>query len=168
MVKEKNSVLWQKRKNLHWSIVLEELRKSASQDSNLAIVKATNIASSRDICISQTLLKGGNEWPKHGVDKSWTRRLEIRIKRRAQNVTALLEVGKASHVPRQSKINLLDMDASLPREAKRSSKARFDRRCIWLFIYKMSEYRTVSTLTIDETKVSSCKIFYYYTHILYL
>lgn len=40
-------------------------------------------------------------------------------------------VGKASQISRQLKINLLDMDAALPEEALRSSKAHVERRWAW-------------------------------------
>lgn len=40
-------------------------------------------------------------------------------------------VGKVSHILKQLKINLLDMDAALPKAALRPSKAQLDRRQAW-------------------------------------
>ncbi|GKV07676.1 hypothetical protein SLEP1_g19422 [Rubroshorea leprosula] len=48
-------------------------------------------------------------------------------------------VGKASQVLRQLKINLLDMDAALPEEALRPSKAHLERRQVWRSFVKSAE-----------------------------
>ncbi|KAL2335636.1 hypothetical protein Fmac_016849 [Flemingia macrophylla] len=48
-------------------------------------------------------------------------------------------VGKASHILRQLKINLLDMDAALPAIALRPSKAQSDRRQAWCAFVKSAE-----------------------------
>jgi len=48
-------------------------------------------------------------------------------------------VGKVSHILRQLKINLLDMDAALPAFALRPSKAESDRRQAWRAFVKSAE-----------------------------
>lgn len=48
-------------------------------------------------------------------------------------------VGKVSHILRQLKINLLDMDAALPKVALRPSKAQSDRRQAWRAFVKSAE-----------------------------
>ncbi|KAI5442455.1 hypothetical protein KIW84_011503 [Lathyrus oleraceus] len=48
-------------------------------------------------------------------------------------------VGKVSHILRQLKINLLDMDAALPEVALRPSKAQLDRRQAWRAFVKSAE-----------------------------
>jgi hypothetical protein len=47
-------------------------------------------------------------------------------------------VGKVSHILKQLKINLLDMDAALPDVALRPSKAQLDRRQAWRAFVKSS------------------------------
>ncbi|KAF8407933.1 hypothetical protein HHK36_007073 [Tetracentron sinense] len=48
-------------------------------------------------------------------------------------------VGKDSQILRRLKINLLDMDAALPEEALRSSKAHLAKRCAWRAFVKSAE-----------------------------
>lgn len=48
-------------------------------------------------------------------------------------------VGKVSQILRRLKINLLDMDAALPEEALKPSKAQSSRRCAWRAYVKSSE-----------------------------
>lgn len=48
-------------------------------------------------------------------------------------------VGKVSHILRQLKINLLDMDAALPKVALRPSKAQSDRRQAWRSFVKSAK-----------------------------
>ncbi|KAL5974479.1 hypothetical protein ACLOJK_031144 [Asimina triloba] len=48
-------------------------------------------------------------------------------------------IGKASQILRQLKINLLDMDAALPEEALKLSKAHVSRRCAWRAFVKSAE-----------------------------
>ncbi|KAJ1416476.1 Zinc finger, PHD-type [Sesbania bispinosa] len=48
-------------------------------------------------------------------------------------------VGKVSHILRQLKINLLDMDAALPKVALRPSKAQLERRHAWRAFVKSAE-----------------------------
>ncbi|XP_043723570.1 methyl-CpG-binding domain-containing protein 9-like [Telopea speciosissima] len=48
-------------------------------------------------------------------------------------------VGNVSQILRRLKINLLDMDAVLPEEAVRTSKAHLTKRCAWRAFVKSSE-----------------------------
>ncbi|XP_020266981.1 methyl-CpG-binding domain-containing protein 9-like [Asparagus officinalis] len=48
-------------------------------------------------------------------------------------------LGKVSHVLRQLKINLLDMEAALPEEALRTSRSLISRRCAWRAFVKSAE-----------------------------
>ncbi|KAL5080075.1 hypothetical protein RYX36_008496 [Vicia faba] len=48
-------------------------------------------------------------------------------------------VGKVSHILRQLKINLLDMDAALPEVAIRPSRAQLDRRQAWRAFVKSAQ-----------------------------
>lgn len=48
-------------------------------------------------------------------------------------------VGKVSQILRRLKINLLDMDAALPEEALKLSKAQSSRRCAWRAFVKSSD-----------------------------
>lgn len=62
-------------------------------------------------------------------------------------------VGKVSHILRQLKINLLDMDAALPAIALRPSKAQSDRRQAWRAFVKSAEtiYEMVqATITLED------------------
>ncbi|KAL0915468.1 hypothetical protein M5K25_015887 [Dendrobium thyrsiflorum] len=47
--------------------------------------------------------------------------------------------GKIFQVVKRLKMNLLDMDAALPEEAIRTSKACFFRRCAWRMFVKSAE-----------------------------
>ncbi|XP_014510912.1 methyl-CpG-binding domain-containing protein 9 [Vigna radiata var. radiata] len=62
-------------------------------------------------------------------------------------------VGKVSHILRQLKINLLDMDAALPAFALRPSKAESDRRQAWRAFVKSAEtiYEMIqATFTLED------------------
>ncbi|XP_027358287.1 methyl-CpG-binding domain-containing protein 9 [Abrus precatorius] len=62
-------------------------------------------------------------------------------------------VGKVSHILRQLKINLLDMDAALPTIALRPSKVHSDRRQAWRAFVKSAEtiYEMVqATITLED------------------
>ncbi|KAK7316429.1 hypothetical protein VNO77_35457 [Canavalia gladiata] len=62
-------------------------------------------------------------------------------------------VGKVSHILRQLKINLLDMDAALPTIALRPSKAQIDRRQAWRAFVKSAKtiYEMVqATITLED------------------
>ncbi|XP_077237756.1 methyl-CpG-binding domain-containing protein 9-like [Tasmannia lanceolata] len=48
-------------------------------------------------------------------------------------------VGKVSQILRRLKINLLDMDAALPEEALKPSRAHLSRRCAWRAFVKSAE-----------------------------
>ncbi|KAJ4961937.1 hypothetical protein NE237_021847 [Protea cynaroides] len=48
-------------------------------------------------------------------------------------------VGNVSQILRRLKINLLDMDAALPEEAVRTSKAHLTKRCAWRAFVKSAE-----------------------------
>ncbi|KAK9117096.1 hypothetical protein Sjap_016043 [Stephania japonica] len=48
-------------------------------------------------------------------------------------------VGKVSQILRRLKINLLDMDAALPEEALRASRARSPNRCVWRTFLKAAD-----------------------------
>ncbi|KAE9612723.1 putative histone acetyltransferase chromatin regulator PHD family [Lupinus albus] len=62
-------------------------------------------------------------------------------------------VGKASHILRLLKINLLDMDAALPKVALKPSKAELDRRQAWRAFVKSAQtiYEMVqATITLED------------------
>ncbi|ESW23089.1 hypothetical protein PHAVU_004G017600 [Phaseolus vulgaris] len=62
-------------------------------------------------------------------------------------------VGKVSHILRQLKINLLDMDAALPASALRPSKAESERRQAWRAFVKSAEtiYEMIqATFTLED------------------
>ncbi|XP_061353751.1 methyl-CpG-binding domain-containing protein 9 isoform X2 [Gastrolobium bilobum] len=62
-------------------------------------------------------------------------------------------VGKVSHILRQLKINLLDMDAALPKVVLRPSRAQLDRRQAWRAFVKSAEtiYEMVqATITLED------------------
>ncbi|MED6158579.1 hypothetical protein PIB30_034002 [Stylosanthes scabra] len=62
-------------------------------------------------------------------------------------------VGKVSHILRQLKISLLDMDAALPKVALRLSKAQSDRRQAWRAFVKSAEtiYQMVqATISLED------------------
>ncbi|KAK2994082.1 hypothetical protein RJ640_024346 [Escallonia rubra] len=63
-------------------------------------------------------------------------------------------VGKASNILRQLKINLLDMDAALPEEALRLSKATLQRRLTWRAFVKSAE----SIYEAFSRNLDSCEI----------
>ncbi|QHO12795.1 Methyl-CpG-binding domain-containing protein [Arachis hypogaea] len=62
-------------------------------------------------------------------------------------------VGRSSHILRQLKISLLDMDAALPKVALRPSKAQSDRRQAWRAFVKSAEtiYQMVqATISLED------------------
>ena len=66
-------------------------------------------------------------------------------------------VGKVSHILRQLKISLLDMDAALPKVALRPSKAQSDRRQAWRAFVKSAE-------TIYEVRLASLALACIFLH----
>ncbi|XP_068641626.1 methyl-CpG-binding domain-containing protein 9-like [Aristolochia californica] len=48
-------------------------------------------------------------------------------------------VGKVSPILRRLKMNLLDMEAALPKDAMRSSRVQFSKRCAWRAFVKSAE-----------------------------
>ncbi|MCH83971.1 methyl-CpG-binding domain-containing protein 9-like, partial [Trifolium medium] len=63
-------------------------------------------------------------------------------------------VGKVSHILKQLKINLLDMDAALPEVALRPSKAQLERRQAWCAFVKSAAtiYESFSTAAMLATE----------------
>ncbi|KAK3033576.1 hypothetical protein RJ639_032424 [Escallonia herrerae] len=66
-------------------------------------------------------------------------------------------VGKASNILRQLKINLLDMDAAVPEEALRLSKATLQRRLTWRAFVKSAEsiYEMVQATIVFEDMIKA-------------
>lgn len=66
-------------------------------------------------------------------------------------------VGKVSHILRQLKINLLDMEAALPKVALRPSKAQLDRRQAWRAFVKSAEtiYQMVQAIITLEDMIKT-------------
>ncbi|KAL5582546.1 hypothetical protein UlMin_014988 [Ulmus minor] len=66
-------------------------------------------------------------------------------------------VGKITHISRRLKINLLDMDAALPEEAFRPSKASSDRRWAWRAFVKSAKtiYEMVQATFVLEDMIKT-------------
>ncbi|XP_058114916.1 methyl-CpG-binding domain-containing protein 9 isoform X2 [Magnolia sinica] len=66
-------------------------------------------------------------------------------------------VGKVSQILRRLKINLLDMDAALPEEALKPSKAHVSKRCAWRAFLKSAEsiYEMVQAMIVFENMLKT-------------
>ncbi|XP_077223126.1 methyl-CpG-binding domain-containing protein 9-like [Tasmannia lanceolata] len=66
-------------------------------------------------------------------------------------------VGKVSQILRRLKINLLDMDAALPEEVLKPSRAHFSRRCAWRAFVKSAEsiFEMIQVTIIFESMIKT-------------